>query len=270
MSNINKDRRSFITTSVKGTILSLAVPALLSELIVGCHMVKAASGNKEDDLKKLQAAIADKQNPLKWIFTGDSITQGAKHTLGYRSYPEIFSERVRFEMNRARDIVINTAISGHTTKEILSDFDWRVGQFKPNVVLLMIGTNDAARSRHISVAEFGNNLKMLVQKFRAISAIPVLQTPNIINLGNDPTKNERAGLADYVDKIRQVATEDNTILVDHWKYWEANKVKVFNDDWLNDPLHPNGKGHLEMARLLFKTLDICDDSSFTCVGEVHF
>jgi hypothetical protein len=67
-----------------------------------------------------------------------------------------------------------------------------------------------------------------------------------------------------------VAAEDNTILVDHWKYWEANKAKVFNDHWLNDPLHPNGKGHLEMARLLFKTLDICDASSFTCVGEVYF
>ena len=78
------------------------------------------------------------------------LSQRAKHTLDYRCYPEIFSERVRFEMGRYRDIVINTAISGHTTREILADFSWRIEQFKPDVVSLMIGTNDSARARNIS------------------------------------------------------------------------------------------------------------------------
>jgi len=60
------------------------------------------------------------------------------------------------------------------------------------------------------------------------------------------------------------------ILVDHWKYWEDNREKVLDEKWRNDPLHPNGRGHLEMARLLFKTLSIFDDSSFTCTGTINF
>ena len=46
------------------------------------------------------------------MFTGDSITHGALHTMGWRSYPEHFAERVRWELGRMRDIVINTGISG--------------------------------------------------------------------------------------------------------------------------------------------------------------
>lgn len=33
--------------------------------------------------------------PLKWLFTGDSITHGALHTFGWRDYAELFAERVR-------------------------------------------------------------------------------------------------------------------------------------------------------------------------------
>src|SRR6266446_3517466 len=50
-----------------------------------------------------------------WVFTGDSITHGALHTLGWRSYPAHFAERVRWELRRMRDVVINTGISGDHT-----------------------------------------------------------------------------------------------------------------------------------------------------------
>lgn len=265
-----RDRRDFIGTVLKGTLFSTLAPVFFTKTLSGCSSTKAIVTSKEEDLKRLQDIISNKSHPVKWIFTGDSITQGAKHTLGYRSYPEIFAERVRFEMARYRDIVINTAISGHTTREILSDFDWRVEQFKPDVVSLMIGTNDAAKSRGISIEEFGDNLEKLLKKIRSFDAIPLLQTPNIIDMGQDSSKNERAALPDFVGKMRQVADTTHTILIDHSMYWQTQKEIVFKEGWLNDPLHPNGKGHLQMARLLFKTLNIFDEHSFTCTGDVHF
>lgn len=269
MDEQTQSRRNFIGESVRGA-LSLGAASLLGqEVLASCSSVKAAT-SQMDDLQALKAAIADRQKPLKWIFTGDSITQGAKHTLGYRSYPEIFSEHVRFEMNRSRDFIINTAVSGQTTREILADFDWRAAQFSPAVVSLMIGTNDAAKSRRIPVEEYGKNLETLVQKIREIKAIPLLQTPNTIDMGGEPAKNERSDLPSFVDMMRKIATRQNLVLVDHWRFWEANHDKILAENWRNDPLHPNGKGHLEMARLLFRHLDICDDHSFTCSGQVRF
>src|SRR3954465_1714944 len=82
------------------------------------------------------------EHPLTWVFTGDSITHGALHTMGWRSYVEHFAERVRFELKRSRDIVVNTGISGNRMTNLLADAEWRVHRFQPQVVSLMMGMND--------------------------------------------------------------------------------------------------------------------------------
>jgi hypothetical protein len=38
---------------------------------------------------------------------------------------------------------------------------------------------------------------------------------------------------------------------------------------LNDPLHPNGQGHKEIAFALFKELSIFDEKMPTCGGEYY-
>lgn len=261
-------RRQFISNTFKAVLFSTVVPNLPGGTLDAFPLSKGVIGNAEDDMKKLTRWIASKEKPLKWIFTGDSITQGAKHTLGYRSYPEIFSERIRFEMDRERDVVINTAISGNAAENILADFQWRIGQFKPQIISLMIGTNDAATVRNISVQAFRDNLRTLIKKFRNLDAIPILQTPNTIDF-NEKSGMERLTLAQYVDEIREVANECGVILVDNWKYWEDNKQRIIDEKWRTDPLHPNGRGHLEIARLLFRRLSIFDNTSFTCTGTVN-
>jgi lysophospholipase L1-like esterase len=228
---------------------------------------KTLSSSQDDDLLKIKAFLSAKQ-PLKWVFAGDSITQGAKHTVGYRSYPEIFAERVRWEMKRVRDVVINTAISGNTSSDILNDYEWRVGQFSPAVVFIMIGTNDASVKKEISADQFRSNLEELVSRVRKGGGIPVLQTPNII-ITEKATGRER--LKDYIPVMREVSTLKETILVDHWAYWEERAKQAPEEvygKWMSDELHPNGRGHDEMAKLLFKKLEIFDAGSFT--GSDHF
>jgi lysophospholipase L1-like esterase len=226
------------------------------------------SGNNVPDLVRIQELLGQK-NPIKWIFTGDSITAGVKHTQGYRSYPEIFGERIRWEMARPRDIVVNTAISGNTTQNILDDFNWRVGQFKPDVVSLMIGTNDCVR-KDMPTEIFEGKLNVLLDKIRETGAVPILHTPNVIIT---EYARERTGLPGYVAMIQKTAENKDMILVDNYSYWEDviksnSGVNVFKE-WLNDPVHPNGAGHLEIARLLFKALSIFDPKDPTCNGNYY-
>ncbi|MCP3966054.1 MAG: SGNH/GDSL hydrolase family protein [Lentisphaerae bacterium] len=68
-----------------------------------------------DRIKNLMA----EDRPLKWLFYGDSITHGADHCYGQKSYSEHFAERIRYEMRRFNDIIINSAISGDTTVQLL-------------------------------------------------------------------------------------------------------------------------------------------------------
>src|SRR6516165_1699831 len=38
-----------------------------------------------------------RKDPIAWVFTGDDAVQGGQHTLGWRSFPEHFAERSRWE-----------------------------------------------------------------------------------------------------------------------------------------------------------------------------
>ncbi|HEY0670292.1 MAG TPA: SGNH/GDSL hydrolase family protein [Sphingobacteriaceae bacterium] len=263
-------RRNFLFKTIPGIMLTvIAMPKFVKGINKDISAKRLYNLDMQEDLEKIIKLIGNKKKPLKWLFTGDSITQGASHTLGYRAYPEIFAERIRFEMNRSRDFVINTAISGNTSQDILNDFDWRIKQFCPDIVSLMIGTNDAAIIRNTSPDAFNKTLGSLIDHFRKLGAIPVLHTPNTIDTKRESGK-QRKDIVKYISVIQKTARDKKVILVDHWQYWQSHNKEVISEKWRNDALHPNGKGHLEIARLLFSTLSICNDKSFTCTGKVNF
>ncbi len=217
--------------------------------------------NAAADLAVIQARIANKSAPITWVFTGDSITHGASHTHGERSYHEHFAERVRWEMGRRRDIVVNTGISGDTADGILKDFEHRVSRFKPDVVSIMIGMNDCTRGSE-GRTKFESNLGELVRRVRSNGAVPLLHTTNTIGPSSDSRRND---LPAYNEIIAKTARSEKTVLVDHWSYWRKQHPDALSlGEWLNDPIHPNARGHREFAILLFRTLDIYDVNSPTC------
>src|SRR5687768_2018263 len=118
-------------------------------------------------MQRVQQLLRSDQ-PIKWLFYGDSITHGAYHTFGWRDYTELFSERIRYELNRREDIVIKSAMSGNTTRDLLERFEWRVQQFSPHVVFIMIGMNDCAAGRGVTEVEFAANLTLLGRRIRDI------------------------------------------------------------------------------------------------------
>jgi acyl-CoA thioesterase-1 len=257
------DRRTFIQSSLIRSLMLLGGGVLASSWKTLPDQISA--GDPAADLARIKA-ILETKTPIKWVFVGDSITHGAKHTFGARSYPEIFGERIRWELRRVRDVIINTAISGNTATDILADYEWRIRQFSPAVVFIMVGTNDANEKRAISTDLFQTQLQEMVRLIRRENAVPVLQTPNTV-LIEKATGRER--IAEYVEAIRRAAAAEGTILVDHWQHWAAQgKSNILElHKWLNDELHPNGRGHDEMAKTLFRALGIYDPASFT--GKDH-
>jgi lysophospholipase L1-like esterase len=198
--------------------------------------------------------------PIKWLFYGDSITHGALHTFGGRDYVELFAERVRYELGRTMDVVINTAISGHTTRDLLDSFDWRVAQFRPDAVFIMIGMNDCNKLNGVDGEAFDSNLRELVRKIDRLSALPVLQTTCPILPGRAPRLASR--LNDYMDILRTVAAETGRPLIDHTAFWRRYSDSQFF--WMSNDCHPNAYGHRAFAVCLFQALGIYDPSSQTC------
>ena len=214
--------------------------------------------NELDKIKKL----FDKSDPIIWVFTGNSITHGNLMTHGYRSYSELFSERVRYEMLRFRDIVINTGISGDVVPRLTKDLEHRVLQFNPTVVSIMMGMNDAAAGPEGREA-FRASYNKLIDRIKEESdALIILHTPNPITA----TATRRSDLPAYAQIIREIAKNKGVALCDQEKMWtehmERNKTKLIY--YIGDgTIHPNRWGHVLLARNLCKTLGIYDENSNT-------
>ena len=215
-----------------------------------------------DGVKELLA----KKDPATWIFTGDDTTHGAVHTHGWRSYPEHFAERVRWELKRMRDIIVNTGTSGELVKGFVADLDWRVLHLKPDVVSIMLGIADC-RQGPVAWELFRKDLTALVTKVMAAGAIPILNTPNTVYMKN---ATFQADLPAYVQIVRDVAKATKAGLIDHSTHWEMAKPNQEElKKWLDDQeTHPNVAGHRELAKLIFRELEIFDDESPTCKLEV--
>lgn len=239
----------------------------------------AFAGQKADaDLAKIHehftlrsADFDQSKSNWRWVFYGDSITHGCGHTDGWRSFPEIFAERIRWEKAALFDPIINSGNSGYSSTHLVRDrqYDYQVRSFRPNVVFLMIGANDIVLA-DASIERFRDNLVKLVEMIRADGAIPILMTYNTIKLFENPTKKWQHDYVKrynefpaYIEAIRSVSKQMDTILVDHWAYWSAQS-DIVRDSWLGDHLHPNGRGHLEMARIILQTLKM--DANSQCLS----
>ena len=215
------------------------------------------------DLAAIHAHLkAESKEPWTWLFYGDSITHGATHTHGWRSFPEIFAERIRWELQHRLDVVINTGISGNTSDDLLREYDWRCRHWQPDAVFLLIGTNDIVKIDNICL--YRQNLKELVHRLREDHAIPVIQTyPPVQKVpDNDAYLKRLREMPAYNDVIREVAAEESVVLVDHdraWRPFASDPAALA--ELLGEPIHPGALGHLEMAGEIFRTFGIYDPAA---------
>ena len=101
--------------------LVLLITLLNIVLVFAAQSDSGIPGFSAKDKTEIKKIIEGRES-VNWVCTGNSITQGAKHTHGMRSFPEIFAERIRWEMHRTSDFIINTAFSGNTTEDIIKNF----------------------------------------------------------------------------------------------------------------------------------------------------
>ena len=218
-------------------------------------MPNAESPASASDLRRLADLLAGSE-PLNWVITGDSITHGLVHTQGARTYAEHLHELVRGELGRTRDAVLNTAISGHRLTDILGDWDRRIAVWRPDILTLMIGTNDMATGPGLTTVapvEFAASLREFVTRARAAGAIVVLQTPPSIDIPNAPGRER---IVEFADAVREVAASDDVILVDQHAWFADVGGGAVPWGLMNDPFHPNAAGHAALALELARTLGI--------------
>lgn len=197
-----------------------------------------------------------KPEPMRWLFIGDSITHGALHTMGYDSLPQLWEKYIREDWNRRDDIILNTAVSGATAGEFLERLDIRYTPYADaDVVVAMFGTNDCCFPDTITPERFRNQLCSIVETAYSHKSQVVLRTPQ----PQQPEAVTRVkAIVPFVEAVREVALEKQTLLTDHFRNFSAlqHKCPERFSALMSDAVHPNAQGQYRMFREMAYALDM--------------
>jgi len=238
----------------------------------GLRMRIATGDLAKGSIPVYRAPAAEKPAPGAIFLFGDSTT-----ALRPGSVEKVASQRLAEALQSIGSslTVSNAGVGGNTTRDALKRLDREVLAYRPRVVVIGFGINDAAvdvwkdppmREPRVPLAEYRENLRTLAAKVTAAGAKGVFVTPNPLRWTSklrdlygrppyDPSREDGFDapvLESYREAMRGVAKELGIPVVDLPTVWkaalssESGKVERF----LLDGMHPNDRGHDATARAL--------------------
>ena len=178
---------------------------------------------------------------------GDSLTEGSDFLKPY-TWPALTAQRLGIE-------VVNRGIGGDTTGGMLGRFAFEVLQHKPEMVILLGGTNDLWWG--VEPKQILANLASMVVQAQHYGIVPILALPLPCwpeQAAKQPWTSPEGGYTVFNEQIRALveaqaayAKADDLPCIDfHGDYFdEAEELRT--DLFLEDGLHANKAGHLLMA-----------------------
>jgi lysophospholipase L1-like esterase len=234
--------------------------ASLALLFVGIVLSTAKADESLKPFAKLTPADGD-----TFVFLGDSITAQALYTqyletYFYTRYPQL---RLKFH---------NAGVSGDTIADALVRFDRDVAAYRPKYVTVLLGMNDGAAERFDEALfdAYRANMQTLVEKIRAIGAVPILISPTMYDLrakqlNPKPDSRGRGGyyngvLALYSSWLREFGVDRGLGFVDAYGplnfFTQQSRKTDPNFTLIPDGIHPDAGGHMIVAYAIASDLGL--------------
>ncbi len=181
--------------------------------------------------------------PSRVACIGDSITEGAGADPG-KSYPSQLQELLGTGWK-----VGNYGVSGRTLLD-KGDFPYTKEnayqdalQFLPNVVIIMLGTNDTKPQNWRYDHEFVADYTKLVAAFRALESKPQIYLCRPCPVVGDGSFDiTEKNLQKVIQKVDALAKDLKTGVIDMYAALEGKP------ELIPDKVHPNTQGALEMSK----------------------
>jgi lysophospholipase L1-like esterase len=237
-------------------------------------------------LVALPLPAAEPTFPLKdgdvWVMAGDSITAQHLHSNYFEAFCYARYPKLKFAFR-------NSGVGGHTIPTTLARFDYDIAAWKPTVVSVELGMNDAGGT---STDKFVANMETMVKRIREIHARPIIFSASPVNDGITAARNTGRNvlLGEYATALKAFCAKEDIPYADQFHalhdVWGRNKLResianlkpLAADDSLagvehlraflaaqekdpakgvslqGDPVHPGPPGQLMMAAALLKAL----------------
>jgi lysophospholipase L1-like esterase len=211
-------------------------------------------------ISRVTAQDTDLGGPIRVACVGDSITAGVGASSPDNAYPMQLQRMLRDGYK-----VGNFGNSGKTLLEHGDYPYWTTDTlqqalaFKPNIVTIMLGTNDTKPQNWKLKDQFTSDYKDLIAKFQALTPKPkiFLVRPSYIpgdgNYGiNEPAMREELAIID------SLAMEEGLPTID------VHAATAGKDSAFVDRVHPNNQGAYIIAQTLYQALT---GSAFTGTAD---
>jgi lysophospholipase L1-like esterase len=186
--------------------------------------------------------------PLRVACVGDSITQGSGYPI-----------RLRLLLG-SNYSVVNFGVSGSTVslssdKPYMSQRQFQQAQnFMPDVVVIMLGTNDARPDLQKYNNTFDEDYSQLVNSFQQLDSNPqiyVVKSPPIQNSSLELSASFFNNL--LISEIEQIANDHNLPTVDVYSAFENHS------NYFMDGVHPNSDGAALIASTVYNSIASSDE-----------
>lgn len=179
---------------------------------------------------------------------GDSLT--ARHE--GKDNPRL-TEKISLQLPNYR--VVNAGVSANTTKDALRRIEKDVLTYRPDLVTVLFGSNDAAVHKKVALNTYEENLIKITQLIGPDKTI--LITPPPVDEKLQPNR-KNSELAKYADAVKRVSDETGSYLIDFYtELYSRTNYKELLVGILNDGLHFGEAGYDILANLITeKILDI--------------
>jgi len=183
------------------------------------------------------------KNAIRVACVGDSLTEGTE-------YPYDLAALLGTNYSVRNFGVGGASVSLESEKPYKNQPEFEeVKGFLPNVVIVMLGTNDAPLVPTDHILSFAADYKELIGEFKALTSKPriwVVKPPPIFNNGTglSPT----FFVQEVIPRIEQVVNETGLPLIDVYS------PLVNHPEYFSDGVHPNGEGSEIVATEIFKAI----------------
>jgi lysophospholipase L1-like esterase len=184
-------------------------------------------------------------------------------------------------------VIINAGIGGNNTVDLLARIDKDCLAQRPNLTILMIGTNDMNSKKYVPLPDYEQNLRTICSKLVAVQSQVMLMTilpayePYLMTR-HDPKFYQPEGYyarrMKVNDTIRKVATDNRFSLLDMGHIFEkvgnisleaSSLIKNEANSQKTDGLHPTPEGYRTMAVAIytFLTQNQLIKNRIVCFGD---
>lgn len=203
---------------------------------------------------------------VKYVALGDSIT-------AYRSHVKTYYEHISEQMDEwLRGETINSGVGGWNTNDLFHHLEEKCLQYKPQIVSIMIGTNDHAIYKSkaepaVVLERYEQNLRAIIDAlYQASLHKPklILMTPPFVATQTSPagTQTSQERIEQYARVVKDISSQlaisfidCNAIIGQAVAYTDDVFVNEYTDRF--DGVHLNSKAQELIAPYIISAMKQC-------------